>query len=262
MHKSLYFLLILILSAVFVSCEKKSDSVIDPSYDSPVIVSVTKSTDTVSTTSSSPAINFVITAVVNDNGGTPVSAVECTLIDPQSASLGTYALDYIQDVTGGKQYSKSVSATGISCLLVGNYTVQLWAKNETGLQSPILNSPLFVKNTANLPPYFGVLSLPDSVVRPVSGSVDLTLYATVNDSNGVCDIKEVYFNAYRPSGFIIPGGSVPMTLVSGNLWTFTNPVLPAAPDSSYGYYKYQFFAKDRSDAVSTGVWDSIKFVRP
>lgn len=262
MHKSLYFLLIIIVSFVFVSCEKKSDSIIDPSYDSPLIVSVSKSADTVSTTSASPVISLTVTVVVSQNGGSPVSEVNCSLIDPKSSSLGTFALDFVQEVSGNLQYSKTISVSSVSCLLVGNYTVQTWAVNEIGLRSALINSPLFVKNSSNVPPYFGAIVLPDSVVRPLSGSVDLTLYATVNDSNGVCDIKEVYFNAYRPSGFIIPGGSVPMTLVSGNLWTFTNPVLPAIPDSSYGYYKYQFFAKDRSDAISVGVWDSIKFVRP
>lgn len=102
--------------------------------------------------------------------------------------------------------------------------------------------------------------MPDSVARPLSGSVDLTIYAQVIDNDGSCDIKEVYFNAYRPSGSYI--GVIPMTLVPSGSWSFTNPVLPSSADSSYGYFKYQFFAKDRSDAVSAAVWDSIKFVRP
>jgi hypothetical protein len=53
-----------------------------------------------------------------------------------------------------------------------------------------------------------------------------------------------------------------MFYFNDSIYTFTNPVTYAVQDSFYGYYKYQFFAVDRSNAVSIGVWDSIKFVRP
>lgn len=262
MYKSINFAVVLLVALIAFSCEKKSDSVIDPSYDSPVILSVTKSVDTVSTTSASPVISFDLSAVVSENGGSAISSVNCTLIDPLSNNLGTFSLDYVQDLGNGKKYGKTITAGSVSCLLVGNYTVQVVAKNEAGLFSAQVNSPLYVKNTANVAPMILAKALPDSVVRPVSGSFDLTLFVLVGDSDGDCDIKEVYFDAYRPSGFIIPGGSIPMTWSNGNNWKFTNPVLPSTADSSYGYFRYHFFVKDRSNAVSVGVWDSIKFVRP
>ncbi|MFA7360487.1 MAG: hypothetical protein WC139_05560 [Candidatus Kapaibacterium sp.] len=260
MYKGLNFVLVLLASFVLISCEKKNDNVIDPSYDSPVIVSVTKSTDTVSTTSSAPNISFDLTVVANENNGSPIASVNCVLVDPLGASLGSFALNYIQDVTGGKQYSKNVSASSISCLLVGNYTVQVVAKNDAGLFSSQVNLPLYVRNSANVAPVVINTNLPDSVVRPVSGSIPLTISINVTDADGSCDIKDVYFGAYRPNGNFI--GFNPLIFSSNNEWTFTNVVTPSTADSSYGYFKYQFFAKDRSDAVSTGVWDSIKFVRP
>ena len=260
MYKGFNFVLVLMVSFAIISCEKKNDNVIDPSYDSPVIVSVTKSTDTVSTTSSAPNISFVLTVVADENNGSPISSVSCILVDPLGASLGTFDLNFVQNVSGGKQYSKNISTGSISCLIVGNYTVQVVAKNEEGLLSSQVNLPLYVRNSANVPPFIGAMAIPDSVVRPVSGSIDLTLYVEADDVDGDCDVKEVYFNAYRPSGTFI--GVIPMSLSPMGSWTFTNPVNPAVPDSSYGYFKYQFFAKDRSDAISVGVWDSIKFVRP
>jgi hypothetical protein len=261
MYKSINFAVVLLVALIAFSCEKKSDSVIDPSYDSPVILSVTKSVDTVSTTSTIPAvISFDLTAVVSENGGSAIASVNCILVDPLTNSIGTFSLDYVQDLGNGKKYSKTISAGNISCLLVGNYTVQVVAKNEAGLFSAQVNSPLYVKDTANVPPFMSGIASPDSVVRPVSGSFDITIYASASDPNGSCDIQGVYFNAYRPSGSFI--GVIPMTWYPGDSWRFTNPVLPASADSSYGYFKYQFFAKDRSNAVSVGVWDSIKFVRP
>jgi len=262
MYKSINFVVVLMVALIAFSCEKKSDTVIDPSYDSPVIISVTKSVDTVSTTSASPLINFDLSAVVSENGGSAISSVNCNVIDPLNNNLGAFALDFVQDLGNGKKYSKSISVGSISCLLVGNYSVQVLAKNEAELFSSQVNSPLYVRNTANVPPVIVSTSLPDSVVRPVSGQFDLTISINVTDADGNCDLKDVYFNAYRPSGFIIPGPPIPLTYISNNEWRFTNPVLPATADSSYGYFKYHFFASDRSNTVSVGVWDSIKFVRP
>ncbi len=260
MYKSINFGVILLCVLIAFSCEKKSDTVIDPSYDSPVILSVTKSADTVSTTSASPVISFDLSAVVSENGGSAISNVNCTLLDPLNNNLGTFALGFVQDLGNGKKYSKTINAGSISCLLVGNYTVQVIAKNEAGLFSAQVNTPLYVRNTANVAPVVVSTSLPDSVVRPVSGSFDLTISINVTDADGHCDIKDVFFDAYRPSGSYI--GIIPMTYFSNNEWRFTNPVTPSSSDSSYGYFKYHFFASDRSSAVSVGVWDSIKFVRP
>jgi len=262
MYKSINFAVVLLVALIAFSCEKKSDTVIDPSYDSPVILSVTKSVDTVSTTSANPVISFDLNAVVSENGGSAISSVNCTLIDPLSNNLGTFSLNYVQDLGNGKKYAKTITAGSVSCLLVGNYTVQVVAKNEAGLFSAQVNSPLYVKNTANVAPVVISTTLPDSVVRPVSGSLDLTISINVTDADGNCDLKEVYFNAYRPSGFIIPGLPIPMTYISNNEWRFTNPVGASTADSSYGYFKYHFFATDRSNVTSVGVWDSIKFVRP
>lgn len=260
MYKSINFAVVLLVALIAFSCEKKSDSVIDPSYDSPVILSVTKSVDTVSTTSASPVISFDLNAVVSENGGSAISSVNCTLIDPLSNNLGTFSLDYVQDLGNGKKYGKTITAGTVSCLLVGNYTVQVVAKNEAGLFSAQVNSPLYVKNTANVAPVVISTTLPDSVVRPVSGSTPLTITINVTDADGHCDIKDVYFGAYRPNGNYI--GVNLLTFTSNNEYTFTNVVTPSSADSSYGYFRYQFFAKDRSNAVSVGVWDSIKFVRP
>jgi len=260
MYKSINFAVVLLVALIAFSCEKKNDAVIDPSYDSPVILSVTKSVDTVSTTSGTPVISFDLNAVVTENGGSAIASVNCNVIDPLNNNLGSFALNFVQDLGTGKKYSKTISVGSISCLLVGNYSVQVIAKNEAGLFSSQLNTPLYVRNTANVPPVVVSTTLPDSVVRPLSGQFDLTISINVNDADGSCDINNVYFDAYRPSGSYI--GVIPMLYFSNNEWRFTNPVLPAVPDSSYGYFKYHFFAIDRSNTVSVGVWDSIKFVRP
>lgn len=256
--------LLAFLAVLFTACEKKSDTVIDPSYDSPVISNIYKSKDTVFTTSGAPVISFFTALTANANGGARIRQVTCKLTAPDNSTLGTFTMyddGYAPDSTAGdSRYSCNVNANITSCLLVGNYTVQYIAQNETGLYSNAVNSALFLINTANLPPVLSNAALPDSVIRPVSGSFDLTLTITATDPDGDCDVFNVYFDAYRPSGSFI--GTIPMTAAGSNIWTFTNPVLPSAADSSYGYFKYFFRSADRSGALSTYYRDSIKFVRP
>ena len=248
------------LAVLLYSCEKKSDTVIDPSYDSPVLTNLVKSPDTVKTTSGSPLISFYVSVVADENNGSPLKSVNCTLNDPFNGSLGKFQLNYSGDTATGKKYTGTVSVSNVSCLLVGNYTIQVIAENESGLNSNMLSSILFVKNTSNQAPVMSNPVLPDSVIRPLTGSFDLTLYVTATDSDGPCDIAFVYMDAYRPSGSYI--SRFVMNPAGNNVYSYTNSVTYSPADSSYGYYKYNFTAVDRSDVFSTILKDSIKFVRP
>lgn len=178
--------------------------------------------------------------------------------------MGTFDMidnGILPDTTAGDgRYSCTVSISNIQCLLVGNYSIQYIAQNNSGLNSNQVNSTFRVVNTNNLPPVLSDPILPDSVVRPISVPYDLTLSLTVTDPDGSCDINLVYFDAYRPSGAYI--GRIPMTANTNNSYTFTNTVNPSSSDSSYGYFKYFFQAIDNSGALSAFLKDSIKFVRP
>jgi len=252
------------LVAVFWSCEKKNDSIIDPSYQSPVISSPYRSTDSVFTTSASPLISFSTSILVSPNGGSGIKTVICKVYDINGLLLNTFNMSdngIPPDSTSGDgRYSVNVLINNISCLIVGNYNIQYIATNNDGIASNLISSTFYVKNTANQVPVLSNPNLPDSVVRPVTGQFDLTITIDATDPDGPCDIYQVYFDAYRSTGFYI--GRVPMTHGNNNTFTFTNPVLPADPDSSYGYFKYYFRALDNSGALSAIFKDSIKFVRP
>ncbi len=250
----------LIAGIIMYSCEKKNDSVIDPSYDSPVITNLVRTPDTVKTNSGSPVISFYVSVQADINNGAPLSGVTCTVLDPNSASLGTYNLAYIKDTATGKKFAATITTGTVSCLLVGNYTIQVIAANEKGLNSNMIGSEFHVMNTSNHAPVLSNPSIPDSVVRPLSGSFNLTLSLTATDPDGHCDIAFVYMDAYRPSGNFI--GRYAMNYDGNNVYSYTNTVTYAVPDSSYGFYKYFFTAIDRSELSSAVYKDSIKFVRP
>jgi hypothetical protein len=203
---------------------------------------------------------------VDLNGGDPVDYVSCKLYLASGAvvdSINLYDNGVSPDSTaedGRYSGTFNITSTNIQCLQVGLYQVQFLAKNRTGLFSSIINKNLIVVNTANQPPMLSNPNLPDSVVRPVSGSFDLTISITATDPDGHCDINTVFFDAYRPNGNYI--GRIPMFYSNNNIYSFTNPVLPSTADSAYGYFKYVFQAYDYSNALSNIIHDSIKFVRP
>lgn len=262
-----YLFAILIISTVIVinSCEKKDNTVIDPCCRAPYISNFYKSTDTIFTTSFNPQIILNVSVNVDINGGAPLKTVVCRVLFPDNSTAGIFTLSdngILPDSTRGDgRYSGTINITNISCLLVGQYIINLHAENNDGYISNQINSNFKVINTQNYPPYISSLNLPDSVVRPVSGFINLTIEATANDSNGFCDIKTIQFDAYRPTGNYI--GRFEMKKENNfGLYSYTAPVGASTADSSFGYFKYFFQAIDNSNAVSLIVKDSIKFVRP
>jgi hypothetical protein len=252
------------LLIVFYSCEKKDDSVIDSNFQKPILSDIYLSRDTIYTNSSSPSINLNVSVKVSENGGAAIKTVNCIIYDAKGALMGTFRM---QDngsppdsLSGDSRYSANVNLTNISCLIVGLYQIQFLAENTAGISSDLLSRTFTVIDTANQPPVISNPDLPDSVVRPVSGYIDLTISVDVVDPNGECDVSLVYFDAYRPTGnylgrnYMVKSGAVK--------YSFTASVFPATADSLYGYYKYYFQAVDNSGALSPIIIDSIKFVRP
>ncbi len=262
--KAFFLFFTLAFTLIFYSCEKKSDTVIDPTYASPIISNPHKSTEIVNTNSAASSFRIGVSVFVSENGGGAISSVKCKVLDADSKLAGEFLLSDSgsgYDTTAGDgRYSAMLNVTGYNCLIVGQYTLQFLAENVSGLPSNQVNSVFAVTDTANVPPVISNPVIPDSVVRPASGSVNLTLQITVTDANGDCDISQVWMDAYRPTGNYI--GRNPLLPQGNNIFTLTAPVTPATADSLYGYYKYEFQAVDRSNAFSIIYKDSIKFVRP
>jgi hypothetical protein len=165
------------------------------------------------------------------------------------------------DTTSGDgNYTTTININNIQCLVVGNYTLEYLAKNNSGLYSNTIVSGLKVVNTNNSPPVITNTNLPDSVVRPLPGdSTLLTISINADDPDGLCDLKDASFVTVRPNGFVLP--AIPMFNSGNGLFLFSAYVSYSSDPTSYGYFKYTFTARDRSDSLSSPVVDSIKFVQ-
>lgn len=255
----------MIAAFIFYSCEENNDNVIDPSISAPIISGPYQSADTVFTTSSSPLINFIVSLNVNENGGSSLKSVKCSVKDPNGVSIGNFNMadnGVLPDTSSGdNRFTSTVNISGIQCLLVGNYALEFLAENNSGLFSNLITSGFRVINSANQPPVIISTNLPDSVVRPLPGdSALLTISIQVNDPDGLCDIKDVTFVTRRPNGVIF--APIPMYNNQNGQFEFSNYVAYSTDPTSYGYFKYTFTARDNSNILSIPVADSIKFVQP
>ncbi|MEO8446130.1 MAG: hypothetical protein ABI528_01475 [bacterium] len=256
----------LIAAFVFYSCEKESDAIIDPSISAPIITNQFQSKDTVFTTSANPLINLIASVTVNTNGGSAITNVVCSVISPDGNTIGQFNM--LDNGTGGdtnasdSRYTAAINISNIQCLIVGNYGLEFLAENSSTLFSNLITSSLKVVNPANVPPVITATNLPDSVIRPAvtTDSTLLTISIDVNDADGLCDLKEVIFVTTRPNGVLLP--PIPMTYSGNGRFVFSNYVLFSSNPTSFGYFKYEFTARDNSNLFSVPVTDSIKFVMP
>ncbi|MBK9331021.1 MAG: hypothetical protein IPM96_01130 [Ignavibacteria bacterium] len=210
-------------------------------------------------------ITFYTSVTTNLNEGAQLEYVRCSITDPLGNSIASVQLfdnGTLPDTTSGDgKYSAIVSVSIINCLIVGVYNLEYIALNTSGLFSNQILSDIAVINSANVPPVITGTNLPDSVARPIPGdSTLLTISVNVNDSDGLCDLREVTFVTVRPNGVTLP--PIPMSGNGNGEFVFSNYVSFSSDPTSYGYFKYTFTARDRSNVLSNPVIDSIKFVQP
>ena len=245
------------------SCEKSDDSVIDPNLKSPILTNLYKSKDTVFTTSTAPVINLFTSVSVNPNDGGDIKSVTCKVLSPLNSVLATYTMSdngiLPDSIVGDGRYSCTINITNISCLLVGQYSIQLLAENTAGLLSNQINSSLYVVMTNNQAPIVSGLFAPDSIAIPSTGNSISTLSVFTLDSNGYCDIKRVFFNSYRPDS-TITGGS-PFTMYDdGNILEhgdtiandgrFSLIIQIASTQTTSCWYTCKYQAEDNSGLLS------------
>lgn len=203
--------------------------------------------------------------MVNLNEGSSIANLICSVRDPLGSVIGRFNMidtGILPDTNSNDgRYTALVNISNIQCLLVGDYNLEYLAENSSGLFSNLISSRVRVVNTNNLPPVISNTSLPDSVVRPMPGDSSLlTISISVNDPDGLCDLKDVTFVTVRPNGIMLP--PIPMFHNGNGQFTFANYVAFSNDPTSYGYFKYTFTARDNSNLFSVPVRDSIKFVRP
>ena len=259
-------LLTIFAGLLFSSCEKKDDSVIDPSLNFPSITSASINPSTVDTTIVHSIAYAHVTSV------DPIESVTATVTGPNAASEGVYTLkdDGVapDSIADDGIFSGYINYT-MDCRLVGGHKVEFLAKSVSGLVSNNIIQFLNVINSHDRKPVLSDLIAPDSLQRPISGVNGAFLQVTATDPDGNCDISPisgVFFNSIKPDS----------TGASGNPFSMyddgdqVNHCDQTANDSKFslcisidntaqlGYYKFKFNARDRSNQLSDTLIHLIK----
>jgi hypothetical protein len=98
------------------------------------------------------------------------------------------------------------------------------------------------------------------------------LQVYVSDPDGSCDVKSAFFNSFNPNGYpnqynpylMYDDGNIQFhgdTIPNDNRFSLIVEIKPNPSDTSLGYFRFDFFGKDRSDSVSNALKDSILIFR-
>lgn len=211
----------------------------DKSPDDPVTIPLR--VDVRMTRPSAPDDPALIRCTVRPEGGRNVVAEQSVT----EAAAGTYNFDFDLDLTRGD---------------VGDYTVEVTADGEAAVSSAI--AKLRVINGAN-PPEILEVRAPDTLELQ-SETVVFDMSVHVVDASGQQDIKQVFFNSYRPDGVPSSGNPFSMVdngnaskgdMVAGDGWYSIRVQLPSTAQK--GEYDFQFRAVDYSNLTSKVVIHNI-----
>lgn len=256
----------------FYSCEKKSDTIIDPTLIAPTISNPSKSKDTVYTPSDAAVVNFITSVRVQQGGDDAIQSVVCSLLDPGGNLIQNFTMNDNGsggDTTGNNgTYTVTVNYAATSCLTVGNYSLQYLATAQSGLTSNLLvvTQPIYYSN--NVAPVVSFVNAPDTLIRPISGQTPLVLTVKGSDPNGQCDVKMVFFNSILPSG--APSGGNPFTMFDdGDLIAHGDSIagdgrysliIAIPPTAQLGTYQFNYQASDNR-GLSSAILNKPVFVR-
>ena len=196
----------ILLSASLLSCKREVSELIDPSFQPPYLLKarLTCTVLNLDTTTTGSVIRLsdgtftlsdsVMATIADSSGG--IRAVSFKLHDPYSH--GTFSSGPLFSIsTNPTTYAGTFSFT-ISRADVGIYIVEVYAEGESKLTSNILELPLIITRN-NSRPQTARVTIPDTLIRPHSGSQSILFAIEVSDSDGYGDIDEVFFQRISPS---------------------------------------------------------------
>ena len=162
---------------------------------------------------------------------------------------------------------------------VGNYTLQLQAKDFAQALSNVITKMLYVRNALNHSPVLSNPDMPDTVhIPPIGDTTFVKITLAVSDSEGLGDIASVTLSSQKPSGAsagefnLYDDGGTGLYLqfgaafASGDLiasdgvYTIIIP-LTTTPDPPPTYRDFSFKATDRTGDFSNIITKRIYIVQ-
>ncbi len=256
-------LILLLIPFLLGGCQKKFNDVVGSSSSSDIQVKKVVTADSFKYSVSDSLLSVSIELTSSDG----VKEVYCDVYTPDDNQINTAPFQLFDNgniplnndsLKWDNQYSNlfPLSRKYVS----GNYKIQFYVVDNSG-NTNLLAYHYFTFNPGapNVAPVISDLVAPDTATI---GASDLYLVITVKaqDGNGLQDIQSVYFNSYIPPNgnpssnnpyFLTDDGSNGDVVAGDGTYTITI-VLPSTGVNT-GQYRWEFFAKDRSGAISNKI---------
>ena len=251
--------LLFLLVAVFYGCEKKFDTPLETNsaiYQVSEVAVFHSFTHTLTDSLINPYVGFTSTA--------DIRKVWIEILSPENENISSGGL---YD-NGSSAAGDAIKGDGTFSTLVtmknayvnGTYLISYFVEDKNGTTNKVASQTfLFDNGKSNIAPIIISASAPDTIeVKDVPLAFIVT--AAVVDSNGLKDIKEVYFTTVKPDQ--TSSGSRTLLYDDGNYSGngdatagdgLFSRALSIAPENQKGTYRFDFEAKDRGGLISQTV---------
>ncbi len=256
-------ILIIILPFLLWGCQKKFNDVVNADYSNEVEVKSVKIADsfTYSISDSLMPVSITLTSSADVNG------VFCNLYDPDNNQLNSSPVQLFDNgniaqnsdsLKGDNEYSNKIPMS--SSYVTGSYKIQFYVNDNAGNMNFLaVHFFNYTPGQPNVAPVISDLVAPDTATIGTS-DVYIVITLKVQDGNGLKDIQSVYFNSYIPPDGN-PSSSNPVPLYDNGtngdktagdgIYTATVTLPPTGVP--LGTFRWEFFAKDRSGALSNKI---------
>lgn len=275
MNKYLFYILLMLCGALFLSCEKEKSGIVDPNYHAPMILALnvypsslnldTDTTGLVSALGNNTYRLFVtISGSIYRNGAKSIGNGTVSLYKPASAyPFADYSFTPSALNADTFQFSLHVSFL-VNRSDVGKLRFDAVMRTQEGLISNTLEQSMSISRR-NSKPVLSDLSVPDTIVRPTTGINYYVFSVAVSDSDGYQDISQVYFKRILPtetgniSMFDDGNANLDGDQVAGD-GIFTR-VVSIDSTAFLGQQVFLFRAKDNSGALSDSLLHTITIIQ-
>ncbi len=200
-----------------------------------------------------------------------VQRVIYQILDPTLTSIAEQGELNDQGIRGDSLAGDGIfsieTTTAFAHWKFGNYYVHLQAFDRRAKASDLVSQVVpWVKLQPGRPPQILSITAPDTIQLPTTGDQSFLLTAKVADPDDNRDIKEVFFNTFKPNGSPSSGNPFKMyddgTSGDRNAGDFIYSLtIFITAQNAPGDYRFEFQAKDYSDFVSEKVIHIITVIR-
>lgn len=216
--------------------------------------------------------NYLVKCSVSDpKGYADITLVTCEIF-LVTALKPFYSDTLVDDSTNGDEVASDsiysfILSSNFSHGKVRRYYLRFRAYDSAGNESRLAEKILQTYNSVNEPPVISNLVAPDTMFVPMVDVVQALLTLDVRDPQGLSDVREVYFNSYKPDNSPASGnpfqlkddGSITSGDKTANDGTYSLRINLSYKNTK-GTYRFVFEAVDYSNVKSNQIIHYI-FVR-